>query len=188
MIWSGRHWVLVYSMSLLLWDLCWSFAPVALTDYLKAAIAGEEAASLCWTSWYILPPSEGESGLLKPLFFSTSLAATNTPDAHIAKGFTKHCVHVDYRSLLLLNWLSRNLLSESKCIAGASKPQLLVGDTWDYHNHDICPQINVTPNRAAFALCVSPCLWFLSLLDIVLSPFHPPHLMQSVYWVKVSGL
>lgn len=69
MIWTWRHWVLIYSMSLPLWDLCWSFALVALTDYLKAALAGEEAAGLCWTSWYILPPSQGVSGLLKPLFF-----------------------------------------------------------------------------------------------------------------------
>jgi len=28
-------------------DLCWSFALVTVTDYLKAARAGEEAAGLC---------------------------------------------------------------------------------------------------------------------------------------------
>lgn len=64
---------------------------------------------------------------LNPSFFSASLPATNTPDAHTAKGFAKHHVYMDYRSLLLLNWLLWNLLSESKHIAAASKPQLLVG-------------------------------------------------------------
>lgn len=183
MIWTWRHWVLIYSMSLPLWDLCWSFALVALTDYLKAALAG-----LCWTSWYVLPPPQGVSGLLKPLFFFRLTSChQHTRCPHCQRLCQTPCLHglrvSPPSELAVVESIERK---QGYCCC--KQATAAGGDTWDYHNHDNCPQIIITPNRAAFVLCVSPCLWLLLLLFILHCPFHPLHLMQSVYWGKVSGL
>jgi len=79
----------------------------------KLLVCAELAGKFCLVH-------RGKVGNLKHAFFFTSIPATNTPDAHTAQGFTKElvsvCAQPGLRSLVLLNWSSWKLLSESKLL------------------------------------------------------------------------
>lgn len=99
----------------------------------------------------------------------TSLLTTNTADAHTKEHVSVHshiCLHANYE--------------RKQGYRAQPHPTDADGDTWDHYGHDICPQINTTPNWAAFAPSASPCLCLLSLKHLRSSlPLSVPCTLQS---------